>query len=259
MPHAEFDLIEHPNPNQQFRQGPSHHSDRHRHTHPGEALPPGQQAWETSRTWERTHQSPPASLARSSLPPSCLQKEPDQEPTAGSPMAGALRIWPSDVTARGRKIHTGSCIRPDFIHTQNSGPSGELWGPGCTGAGQRTGTAAHTAGQDSTHLTLRGGQFSRGPFPGDPDTLIPHLGGGGLTCTENNLEKSYRALDLLPTSLFSEPPLRTKVGVGRGLGWQNRTLLEISHILLSHKIQGFSTMRRTFKMASLVGTSLMVQ
>ena len=44
MPHAGFDLIEHPSPNLQFRQGPSHRADRRisgtLHTNPGEALPP---------------------------------------------------------------------------------------------------------------------------------------------------------------------------------------------------------------------------
>ena len=82
------------------------------------------------------------------LPPSCPQKEPDQKPTAGSPMAGALHIWPSDVTARDGEIHTGSWIRTDFAHTQNSGASGELWGPGCTGGPH------HRAGRRTSH-TLR--------------------------------------------------------------------------------------------------------
>lgn len=49
--------------------------------------------------------------------------------------------------------------------------------------------AATTPGRTAHGSRSRGGWFSQGPFPGDPDILIPRPDGAELTCTEKNLGK----------------------------------------------------------------------
>lgn len=79
----------------------------------------------------------------------------------------------------------------------------------CTGRDRAEAQAAQRLGR-TTHISrFQGGWFSHGLFPRDADILIHRPGGGELACTEGHLAKSYRALDLLPTSLCSQPRLRT--------------------------------------------------